>query len=209
MQFLTDNYVWFMVGGIIILMAIVGYLADKNDFGRKEVQERMQKKPKEKPEKKEKEEPQPEKIEIPNKPLGEVINENAGVETEVSVDNNEDLYAPLTSEKTDDLSQNNEDLYAPLDGAGDYAESNEDLYAPLTNEVPENSPEMIDQQTKSLSEQDTVTVLSEPVANDSVIESEIEEPIASEPETDVWTIENEPKVEPEVVTSDEEDIWKF
>ena len=35
MDFIVDNYVWFIVGGVIILMAVIGYIADKTDFGRK------------------------------------------------------------------------------------------------------------------------------------------------------------------------------
>ena len=47
MEFIIENYVWFIVGGIIILMAVVGYIADVTDFGRN----RVEKQPKEKVEK--------------------------------------------------------------------------------------------------------------------------------------------------------------
>lgn len=35
MNFITDNYVWFIVGGIVLVMALIGYIAEKTDFGRK------------------------------------------------------------------------------------------------------------------------------------------------------------------------------
>ena len=40
MDFIMDNYVWFIVIGVIIIMAIIGYIADKTDFGRKNQSER-------------------------------------------------------------------------------------------------------------------------------------------------------------------------
>ena len=47
MEFIIENYVWFIVGGIVILMAVVGYIADVTDFGRN----RVERQPKEKVEK--------------------------------------------------------------------------------------------------------------------------------------------------------------
>ena len=35
MGFLSEYYLWFIIGGIILVMAIIGYIADKTDFGRK------------------------------------------------------------------------------------------------------------------------------------------------------------------------------
>ena len=35
MDFIVDNYVWFIGGGIVLLMIIIGYIAEKTDFGRK------------------------------------------------------------------------------------------------------------------------------------------------------------------------------
>lgn len=44
MDFVIDNYLWFVIGGIVILMIIIGYFAEKTDFGKKPLRE---KKPKE------------------------------------------------------------------------------------------------------------------------------------------------------------------
>lgn len=37
MDFLSEYYLWFVIGGIILLMALIGYIADKTDFGRKDI----------------------------------------------------------------------------------------------------------------------------------------------------------------------------
>ena len=35
LDFIADNYVWFIAGGVILLMTIIGYIAEKTDFGKK------------------------------------------------------------------------------------------------------------------------------------------------------------------------------
>lgn len=40
MDFIVDNYFWFIVGGIVVLMIIIGYIAEKTDFGRKPFKEK-------------------------------------------------------------------------------------------------------------------------------------------------------------------------
>ena len=37
MTFVTENYLWFIVGGIVILMIVIGYFAEKTNFGRNKV----------------------------------------------------------------------------------------------------------------------------------------------------------------------------
>lgn len=41
MDFIADNYIWAIIIVIVVLMAIVGYIADKTDFGRKEFAKRV------------------------------------------------------------------------------------------------------------------------------------------------------------------------
>lgn len=52
MDFLSEYYLWFVIGGIILLMALIGYIADKTDFGRKDITAKKSKKEKDKPNKK-------------------------------------------------------------------------------------------------------------------------------------------------------------
>lgn len=35
MDFVIDNYLWFVLGAVILLMLIIGYCAEKTDFGKK------------------------------------------------------------------------------------------------------------------------------------------------------------------------------
>ncbi|MFV0250162.1 MAG: hypothetical protein ACK5HP_03925 [Bacilli bacterium] len=34
MEYILDNYIWFIIGGVILLMTIIGYFAEKTDFGK-------------------------------------------------------------------------------------------------------------------------------------------------------------------------------
>lgn len=35
LDFVIENYIWFLVGGIVLLMTIIGYIAEKTEFGKK------------------------------------------------------------------------------------------------------------------------------------------------------------------------------
>lgn len=36
MEFIMENYIWFIIGGVVVLMTIIGYIADKTNFTKKE-----------------------------------------------------------------------------------------------------------------------------------------------------------------------------
>ena len=116
MDFITDNYVWFIVIGVVILMAVIGYVADKTDFGRKGKNDEKIEKPKKEKKKKESK-PKENKIKIEAKGINElsqkladnqpkeeivdsvnqnVVNSNLGQPAE-NID--QALFAPLTDEK--------------------------------------------------------------------------------------------------------------
>ena len=124
MDFIVDNYVWFIVVGIIILMAVIGYIADKTDFGRKGKEEDTKEKKVEKPKKEKKVK---EKIKVEAKGINELtqeVTENNKVDVQESNDlnvvepvqnvqvNNENidqsLFAPLTDNVNEVIPQNNE-----------------------------------------------------------------------------------------------------
>ena len=115
MDFIVDNYVWFIVGGVIILMAVIGYIADKTDFGRNVN--------KEKP-KKEK------KVKKKNKKINDENIDNSNNNVQYSTDN------VNVSESTQNNEVNNENidqsLFAPLT-------DNVNEVIPQTNEVVENN----------------------------------------------------------------------
>lgn len=107
MEFIMDNYIWFIVGGIVILMAVIGYFADKSDFGRKKNNEEVVEKPKKEKKVKNKEE-KPTKIEVDAKGIGELS--QSVIENNLKEESN-----------TDSIKENNEnidqDLFAPLEGS--------------------------------------------------------------------------------------------
>lgn len=127
MDFIVDNYIWFIVAGIIILMAVIGYIADKTDFGRKGKDEDTKEKKVEKPKKEKKVKEKKEKIKVEAKGINELtqeVAENNKVDVQESADlnvvepvqnvqvNNENidqsLFAPLTDNVNEVIPQNNE-----------------------------------------------------------------------------------------------------
>lgn len=127
MDFIVENYVWFIVIGIIILMAVIGYIADKTDFGRKGKEEDTKEKKVEKPKKEKKVKEKKEKIKVEAKGINELtqeVAENNKVDVQESADlnvvepvqnvqvNNENidqsLFAPLTDNVNEVIPQNNE-----------------------------------------------------------------------------------------------------
>jgi len=213
MQFIMDNYVWFAVGGIVIIMAIIGYFADKTDFGRKVEEKKEPKIKKEKKPKKEKSVKEPEKIEVEAKGIDELTKSMA--ETTKEEENTpvtDDLYAPLeaTEEELDPT------LFEPL--------------VPLSNEiVTEEVEEPTVEETKEeiepvstnieLPATDAMATTEEmgelelkpftPSAIEEPIEESVEETVVPEMQP-IEPLKEEPvqipASEPEAT---EEDIWKF
>lgn len=124
MDFIVDNYVWFIVGGVIILMAIIGYIADKTDFGRKNKEEQnSEKKVKEKKVKEKKVDEKKEKIKVEAKGINELTQKAAKdsqipLENDVNKDNasvpissneniDQSLFAPLSDKTTEEIVQTN------------------------------------------------------------------------------------------------------
>ncbi len=116
MEFIMDNYIWFIVGGIVILMAVIGYFADKSDFGRKKNNEEVVEKPKKEKKVKNKEE-KPTKIEVDAKGIGEL--------SQSVIENN-----LKEKSNTDSIKENNENidqaLFAPLENSGQEAKGQND-----------------------------------------------------------------------------------
>lgn len=44
LNFVTENYIWFLVGGIVLLMTLIGYYAEKTKFGKKNKKEKVEEK---------------------------------------------------------------------------------------------------------------------------------------------------------------------
>lgn len=41
MDFIAENYIWFIVGGVVLLMALIGFIAEKTNFGRREFEKKV------------------------------------------------------------------------------------------------------------------------------------------------------------------------
>lgn len=120
MDFIVQNYVWFIVGGIIILMAVIGYIADKTDFGRKGKEENKVEKPKKEKKVKEKKE----KIKVEPKGITELTKEVSEKE-KINVNTN---ATPNSNEIKTDVKAENENI-------------DQSLFAPLTNDIKEVIPQ--------------------------------------------------------------------
>lgn len=106
LDFIADNYVWFIAGGVILLMTIIGYIAEKTDFGKKKNGKTDADKPKKEKKKKNKKKdvvdevisdvPGEEKLlEMAEKIPQEVIEEPINEEPIIGASNEEEPMADL------------------------------------------------------------------------------------------------------------------
>lgn len=196
MDFITENYIWFIVGGVVVLMAIIGYIADKTDFGRKWKTEKVVEK-----KKKKNKESKPTKIEVDAKGINELsqdVAEKNFKNSENEVNNDVSFTPPLT----DNVQPTVNDQQFTTPTANETVDQS--LFVPLT--------EQSDQAVNN----DTTTNDNSVVRNNTVSEIVNEEPQNSE-DNQVEELQNiNPTNLPETtdkkeneVVSEDEDIWKF
>ena len=151
MEFITENYLWIILIIIVVLMAVVGYVAEKKDFIKKGVKVEKPKKEKveEKPiviedkgidellknavdndSKKDKKENKKEEVIL--EPVMEPINE---VNSDVAA-MNDDLMSPLVSEPVNEDNAVDESLFAPLETTEAVSELNPIEVSALPEEEP-------------------------------------------------------------------------
>lgn len=178
-----DNYIWAIIIVIAILMAIVGYIADKTDFGRKEFERKVKK-----------EKPKKEKIKTDTNVVEKLpINDEITAETEYTVDLNQ---MPMESNTIVDF---NEPVTSDMnDVVYDSIDNNQ-----VVNNFEETSmPEAELNQVEITKLDDTVSELNETDA----VDQSLFEPLPS-----IDQVFSEP-VPTEDVTSEspaEDDVWKF
>lgn len=121
MDFIAENYLWIILIIIIVLMAIVGYIAEKTEFIKK-TENPGKLKVKEK--KTEKEQP----IVIEDKGIDELLKDAVNKSSEIQLNNTvqsempltDDIMSPLVSESPiEDNGTIDESLFAPLEQAND------------------------------------------------------------------------------------------
>ncbi len=125
MDFIVDNYVWFIVIVVIILMAVIGYIADKTDFGRKGKDESNTEKPKKE---KKKKETKPKETKIKVEPKG--INELSQEITDKNVSTTNDTVTQPVNNSIENQQVNNENI-------------DQSLFAPLTSDQSNNLKEVV------------------------------------------------------------------
>lgn len=228
MEFLSANYIWIIVAVVIILMTIIGYIAEKTDFGRKEFEKR-EKKVKEKKIKEKKavaiEEPASvtmEDSEITNNVTTGVepaiIEENSEVKFGEPLADDMEVSSPITLTETDDSSESvenletplSEDLNAPLEDTKENAENlptqQEDLNAPFGDNAVEDSVEDLKQpfsnETPEPMEEDLNVPFGDDVAKTENSEINIDLP-------DIDSVKEDVSASNEKNESEDDDIWKF
>lgn len=231
MQFIVDNYIWFIAGGVVLLMAIIGFFADRTDFGRKEFQKRL-KEPKEKTKDSSKKETS-KKGKVEEVTKGEVpikIPDDALVDDVVNEENDnlitEDLFQVLPTETIHEsiAVDNDEDLYKPLQNNNEYFETpleseqhvnnNEDLYQPLQSDEQQiNNSEDLYQPLQS-DEQVNSEDLYQPLQSDEQVSysNDLFKPLEDTPKSTSNEVDNNGFVQSDDMNNkvdSEEDIWKF
>lgn len=214
MQFIMDNYIWFAVGGIVIIMAIIGYFADKTDFGRKK-EEKEPKAKKEKKQKKEKKVQEPQKIEVDAKGINELTQSMADTLTEDTVEETmDDLYAPL--ENTETQEEVDASLYEPLVPLTNEEATETNIVEEPAMEVQE--PIATEVEVPMVDSMATMEEEPKKVELQPFMPSTIEEPIEESVEENIEPIAQpiEPLTEEPVQiptteseTTEEDDVWKF
>lgn len=198
MEFLSEYYLWFIIGGIILVMAIIGYIADKTDFGRKNKATDTDNKLKD--DKKEIVNNEPVVAEAP---VVEEVSDNS-VETElintnINTDIN-DIDAPIVDEpslEVNDINVEEQKVEENLNGL-DLKEKDNEIS--ITNDISSNNigeginvEEVVD---------DSSYILSNDLSSFAAGTVNLNENSVTEP-----TIE---KVEEVVIDQDsDDDIWKF
>ena len=212
MEFFVDNWLWFLVAAIVILMTLIGYIAEKTDFGRSDIP----KKEKIKREKPKKEKVRKEKQ--PKEETQEIYETEAMPEVQMSLATDSILEEPEENEPVEDLNVPFGDLTfeEPTlneDSTLGNVEELSDSFADMTFEEP-----TIEAPENQIGETEILEDLSVPFGDTSFSMpiSEVEEVVENEPTEelklddintlnidlpDLDTIVNE--------EDDSDDVWKF
>lgn len=221
-NFILDNYVWFIVVGVILFMALIGYIAEKTNFGRNQFEKKVKREPKVK-KKKDKKNKVKDKKELPVEELiieepilvedndwANLIEENVPAAIDVVDSTEADVVESIENDTID--SAGIDLVESTGTDASDSVE--EDLTVPFGIGV-NNEEEIIS--TEVTLEEDLIVPLSESVVDtpiDSVVEPLVEEPVEDNVVDDVEVVnEVEDELSPpkiDTLNADtDEDVWKF
>lgn len=122
MEFINENIVWVSIGAVVLIMALIGFIAEKTDFGRKPKVEKAPRKPKHVKEEDamfEELDDEPHDQPVAEQPVESIEEVQMVEETPVVEEINEEVFEPATleAESTVDLEQPIEEIteLSPVD----------------------------------------------------------------------------------------------
>lgn len=210
--FLTDNYVWIIVIAVIIVMTIIGYIADKTKFGEKKEQTKKIK-PVQEIESTEEtnaeesqmddfttEEPQMDDFTTEESQMDNFMTEEP-TDPEVTYDENLDSNFEMPTESTENETEPFEPV-APL--------QEEVQEEPMNFEMPMETEEVQQEEIVPENSSESSSEVSEPV-NMPVEENSISETIFPEESTEEdFGLPSIDTLNQEIAeVEDDEDVWKF
>lgn len=116
-EYVTQNYIWFLGGMIVILLAIIGSYADKTNFGQKKIKDKKEKDQNLNSEMENQEGNLDDALfgTFPEENTNNLEQENQSLDQQLEEQVDESLYAPLENSEKDEL----EELYGPLETTGE------------------------------------------------------------------------------------------
>ena len=162
MDFIVDNYFWFIVGGVVVLMIIIGYIAEQTDFGRK-------------PLRKKKSNNAVEVSDSDNKEVDEATAET--IETEEILESAEAIPNEIVVEG------GNTDMELPEDVVD---EDGLDSFEQVDTEETVVEDAVEEPTEKDITDIDIPEVASEAAEDEPAVSETVEEVIADDSEDDVW-----------------------
>ncbi len=219
MDFIYDNYVWFIVVGVILVMALIGYIAEKTDFGRKQFEKKVKKdsKTKVKEKKKEKEEVVP----VGEETISETPAEETKIDEAVVIDD-QDWMQPFKNDESDKETDTNKDIKNNEDVSAEI--NDENLFAPLQDvideqqeskqneekeEENENVPFPDEDLTVPFGDKDVTPVINEDVTDETEQIGEVEDIVGDEKSKNIDEEISKEKKETLKKDEEENDVWKF
>lgn len=208
MDFIIDNYVWFIVGGVLLIMAVIGYFAEKTNFGRNEFERKVKRVPKEKKVKTKNKKRETSKS---KKESDMAIQELEGA-TGVTIDD-QDWFESIESIDSNSLKPS---LEKQVDDNLTNA-STEELFDSLEEVEPLDTEELepLVAEEFTISDLDNLEEYNSPLIEEKkepeiIIEDVIvEDDIAGDNIIDDLNSENLPKIEDLNKNNETEDVWKF
>lgn len=238
MDFIVDNYIWFIVGGVILIMTLIGYIADKTEFVENQKAKDKEKKVKQEKKKKEKKSKEQEIFEKQINNGKNLVLEEGSIDYPVEIEEKPEEEIPVEVDTSFEDQMTGEDglnFEEPIPAVEDTLSevpsdsNNIDFETPIAS-VPESQETPVMENTFEGIDPDIMKPLEGGVLNldkyaeePTITEPVIEEPTLESPTLDTAAIPAEEVSEPplpeveEIKPAEEssfndtsdDDVWKF